>query len=484
MARLFGLFADLAGRAVLVIGGGSVATRKVAALLEADARVTVCAPVITLELKQWQQAGRVRHRADRFAPGWLDDCWLVVAATSDRTLNREVAAAAEARQRFVNVVDDLELSSVQVPAVVDRGALQVAISTAGAAPALGRWIRARLEARLDPSLGALVALAARFRARIQARFPQHGARRRFYEQLPRSRAAVLLRRDDAAGASAWLQARLDGAAPPPAGHVSLVGAGPGDAGLLTLHGLRALQDADVILHDRLASAEVLALARRDARRIPVGKAPGRHAFSQDQINALLVAEARQGRHVVRLKGGDPFVFGRGGEELQYLRAHGIAYQVVPGITAATACAAYAGIPLTHREHAQSLRFVTAHCRESLDTLDWDLLARGRQTLAIYMGVGRLEQVRDRLLAHGKPADTPFALVAQGTQATQRVIVGSLVQLPELAQAHAVRPPALLIVGEVASLARELAWFGGPVLPQQPQAPAVAPQPVALAAESL
>ncbi|HEX6832127.1 MAG TPA: uroporphyrinogen-III C-methyltransferase, partial [Rudaea sp.] len=238
-----------------------------------------------------------------------------------------------------------------------------------------------------------------------------------------------------------------------------VGAGPGDPGLLTLRALRALNEADVILHDRLVAAEILELARRDALRIEVGKEAGHHRVTQDQIHALMLEHARAGRRVVRLKGGDPFVFGRGGEELEFLRAHGIAYEVVPGITAAVACAAYAGVPLTHRDHSQSVHLVTAHCKASLDTLDWRALAAERQTLAIYMGVAQLAQLRDRLIAHGRAASTPFALIENGSRPEQRVITGTLGELAEKQRQSGVQSPALLILGEVAALATQLAWFG-------------------------
>ena len=243
----------------------------------------------------------------------------------------------------------------------------------------------------------------------------------------------------------------------------LVGAGPGDPGLLTLRALRALNEADLILHDRLVSAEVLDLTRRDAERIEVGKQAGNHHTTQDGIHALMLEHARAGRRVVRLKGGDPFVFGRGGEELEFLRAHRIPYEVVPGITAAVACAAYAGIPLTHRDHAQSVRFVTAHCQASRDTLDWHALAQERQTLAVYMGVAGLGELQQRLIEHGRAAATPFALIENGSRAEQRVVTGTLANLAERAAAHAVRSPALLILGEVAALATSLAWFGSPPL---------------------
>ncbi|MEO8998778.1 MAG: siroheme synthase CysG [Rhodanobacter sp.] len=459
--KLYPLFADLSRRAVLVVGGGAVAERKIAALLGAQAQVTVNAPTLTPQLQRWVAAGRIAHLRDAFQESWLDRVWLVVAATSDIELNRLIATFAELRRIFVNVVDDAALSSFHVPAVVDRAPLTIAISSGGEAPMLARLLRERLETLLDHSLGALATLAARLRKRIRARLPDMAARRRFYETLFAGHVAALLRRGQPKEALQAAEQALELASPLHAGSVVLVGAGPGDPGLLTLRALRALNEADVILHDRLVSAEVLDLARRDAERIEVGKQAGNHHTTQDGIHALLLEHARAGRRVVRLKGGDPFVFGRGGEELEFLRAHGIPYEVVPGITAAVACAAYSGIPLTHRDHAQSVRFVTAHCRSSLDTLDWVALAQERQTLAVYMGVGELASLQARLIEHGRAATTPFALIENGSRADQRVVIGTLANLHERASAHAVGSPALLILGEVAALAQSLAWFGQP-----------------------
>ncbi|WP_257385718.1 siroheme synthase CysG [Tahibacter caeni] len=473
-ARLYPIFTQLAGRAVLVVGGGSVAERKVAGLLEAGAEVAVIAPDFTPQLSAWAENGRISLISGKFDEEQLERRWLVIAATADPGVNAQVAAAAERRRLWTNVVDDAALSSFQVPAVVDRAPLVVAVSTAGAAPVLARLVREKIERLLDPSLGALAALADRWRGRIRGRFADLGQRRRFLERLFQGRVAELVRRGQPGAAEASVARELDVAdASPTAGSVVLVGAGPGDAGLLTLKGLRALNEADVILYDRLVGADVLALARRDAERIDVGKQAGAHATSQEAIHALMLAHARAGRRVVRLKGGDPFVFGRGGEEIEFLQAHGIAYEVVPGVTAALACAAYAGIPLTHRDVAQSVRFVTAHCKASLDTLDWAALAAERQTLAVYMGVAGLERIRDRLVAHGRAPTTPAALVENGSRTTQRVVLGDLASLPRLAREHAVASPALLIVGEVAALGAQLHWFGA--------APLTAAPPLACAA---
>ncbi|MFC3551044.1 siroheme synthase CysG [Lysobacter cavernae] len=463
---LFPVFADLRGRAVLVVGGGGVAQRKVAALLEAGAQVRVGAPRLNPELARLVEAGRVEHLDGGFEPHWLDDVWLAIAATDDEAINRAVAVAGEARRVWINVVDDAQASSIHVPARIERGPLQIAISSGGGAPMLARHLREQLEVQLDESLGALAELLTRERKRIRQRYPQLGERRRFFERLLAGPLPQLLRQGQTLAAERALAVALadDGAAPAP-GSVALVGAGPGDPGLLTLRALRVLNEADVILHDRLVSAEVLQLVRRDAQRIAVGKQVAGsnqvsdHHTTQAQIHALMLEHARAGKRVVRLKGGDPFVFGRGGEELEVLHAHGIGYEVVPGITAAVACAAYAGVPLTHREHAQSVRFVTAHCKDSSDTLDWRALAAERQTLAFYMGVAGLDALSAKLIAHGRAASTPFALVENGSRAQQRVITGTLAQLGERARVHAVQSPALLIVGEVAALAETLHWFG-------------------------
>lgn len=458
-ARLYPIFAQLAGRAVLVVGGGNVAERKIAALLEAGAAVTAVAPQFSASLRRWADDGRICLISGEFAAEQLQHKWLVVAATSNVRVNQQVAAEAEQRQLWCNVVDDAELCSFQIPAVIDRSPLVVAVSTAGAAPVLARLLREKLEALLDPSLGALATLADRWCGRIRGRLADLGQRRRFLERVFQGRVAELVRRGQTAVAEAVLEQQLDQAETAPRGSVVLVGAGPGDAGLLTLKGLRALHEADVVLHDRLVSREVLALARRDAQLIEVAKESGTHHTTQDGIHALLLSHAREGKRVVRLKGGDPFVFGRGGEELEFLRGHGIEFEVVPGVTAALACAAYAGIPLTHRDHAQSVRFVTAHCKESLDTLDWPALAAERQTLAVYMGVAGLDRLRNQLLAHGRRGSTPAALIENGSRAEQRVVLGTLETLPALARQLAVKSPALLIVGEVAALGASLHWFG-------------------------
>jgi uroporphyrin-III C-methyltransferase/precorrin-2 dehydrogenase/sirohydrochlorin ferrochelatase len=472
--RYFPLFLDLRGRRVVVVGGGTIAERKIDLVREAGPALVVVAPAITARLAERVAAGELEWRERGFEHGDLDGARFVIAATDDRAVNRAVAEAADVRGIPANVVDDLELSTGILPAIVDRSPIVVAISTQGTTPALARFVRERVESLVDESFGRLAGFCEGWRGRIKARVPDLGMRRRLYDWLLRGPVADLVRRGREEEASALLDGAVDsaggrahgdlGPSIPSRGSVALVGAGPGDPGLLTLNALRALQSADVVLHDRLVSAEILRLARREAELVEVGKSGDKskgHSVSQQRIHELLIEHARAGRRVVRLKGGDPFVFGRGGEELEALRAAGIDYEVVPGVTAALACGAYAGIPLTHREHSQSLRIVTAHCRESVDATDWRSLAGGRETLAVYMGVAMLGRLQSELIRHGRDPQTPVALIENGSRSNQRVVVGQLHDVEELARREHVESPALLVVGDVAALAPRLGWFGAP-----------------------
>lgn len=483
--RWFPLFLDLRDRTVVVVGGGTIAERKLDLVRESGPRLVVVAPTVTPRLARLAAEGAIEHRARAFDDADLDGARFVIAATDDAAVNARVAAAADARGLPANVVDDLELSTAILPAIVDRSPIVVAISTQGTTPALARFVRERVESLVDESFGRLATLLAQWRGTIKARVRDLGARRRLYDTLLRGRTADLVRRGRDAEAAREIAATLDAAldtaggvdgraagrgATGSRGSVALVGAGPGDPGLLTLNALRALQSADVVLHDRLVAPEILRLIRREAEVIEVGKSGGGHSVAQARIHELMLAHARAGRRVVRLKGGDPFVFGRGGEELEALRAHDVDFEVVPGITAALACAAYAGIPLTHRDHSGSVRLVTAHCRESIDATDWKSLADGRETLAVYMGVSTLGTLRQELLRHGRPGTTPVAIVENGSRASQRVLVGTLEDVAALAARERVASPALLIVGPVAALATELHWYGAPPLATAVDAP--------------
>ncbi len=451
------IFCRLDNKPVLLVGGGEVAERKARLLLDAGAQLTVVAPDLDPELAELAANGTIEWLAGEFAPPQLTGKWLVVAATDRREVNALVYQSANMARIFANVVDDPKRSSFIMPSIIDRSPLMVAISSGGKAPVLARLLREKLEALLPQHLGAVAAFAGSLRERVKARFATMGERRRFWERLlGADRLGQALARGDHASAH-QLADNLFADESQSAGEVVLVGAGPGDPGLLTLHALRQMQQADVVVYDRLVSDEVMALVRRDAKRIFVGKQAGNHCVPQEGINQLLLEEAKKGQRVVRLKGGDPFIFGRGGEELETLVGSGIGFQVVPGITAASGCAAYAGIPLTHRDHAQSVRFVTAHGKGGARDLDWPLLAKDRQTLVFYMGLSSCATIREQLLAHGKGGDTPVALIERGTQPSQRVIRGTLDQLPALAMG--VESPALIMVGSVVTLADQLAWFG-------------------------
>ena len=451
------IFCRLDNKPVLLVGGGEVAQRKARLLLDAGAQLTVVAPELDPELAELAANGSIEWLAGEFASEQLAGKWLVVAATDRREVNALVYQSANQARIFANVVDDPKRSSFIMPSIIDRSPLMVAISSGGKAPVLARLLREKLEALLPQHLGAVATFAGSLRDRVKARFASMGERRRFWERLlGADRLGQALARGDSASAN-QLADSLFADESQSAGEVVLVGAGPGDPGLLTLHALRHMQQADVVVYDRLVSDEVMALVRRDAKRIFVGKQAGNHCVPQEGINQLLLEEAKKGQRVVRLKGGDPFIFGRGGEELETLVGSGIGFQVVPGITAASGCAAYAGIPLTHRDHAQSVRFVTAHGKGGARDLDWPLLAKDKQTLVFYMGLSSCATIREQLLTHGKGGDTPVALIERGTQPSQRVIRGTLDQLPALAVG--VESPALIMVGSVVTLADKLTWFG-------------------------
>lgn len=458
----FPIFLRLEGEPVLVVGGGEVAARKIDLLVRSGAKVTLVAPELIPALAAQVTAGAIAHVAAQFQPEHLNGMRLAIAATDKPAVNAWVAHQAESRKIAVNVVDDRELSRFIMPAIVDRSPVIVAVGSSGDAPVLTRRIRESLESFLPERLGALAKLAGRLRSSVKARIENASARRRFWENFfdgPIAADVVAGRTDaDSDSVAQRINSSIAKTVQQPQGEVVLVGAGPGDPGLLTLRALRALQNADVVLYDRLVSAEVLDLARRDAERIYVGKAAGKAHVSQDEINALLVKLARDGKRVCRLKGGDPFIFGRGGEELEALAANGVRFEVVPGITAAAGCAAYAGIPLTHRDHAQVLTLVTGHCKGETDKVDWELLARPNQTCVFYMGLNHLDNILARLREHGVPADRAAAVIEQGTQSRQRVVTGTLVDLAERVRAADVQSPALLIVGEVTRLHETLRWF--------------------------
>jgi uroporphyrin-III C-methyltransferase/precorrin-2 dehydrogenase/sirohydrochlorin ferrochelatase len=447
--RSFPLFLKLHGRPVLVIGDGQAAAAKLRLLAAAGAQATVLSEAPSADLLDAAASAHSRLIRSAIAPSHFAEAELVFGAAGSEAGDRRIAELARAAGKLVNIVDRPELSDFTMPAIVDRGDIVVAISTEGASPVLAQRVRGAIESILPPGLGRLAQFAQRFRAAIQTRIADTASRRRFWDQvLSGPIAAAVLAGDEKRASRDLIRAVNRGEPKAETGRVTLDGAGPGDPELLTLRAARALREADVIVYDRLIDPAVLDYARRDARRIFVGKSKGEHTLPQAKINALLVAEAHAGRHVVRLKGGDPFVFGRGGEEVDALVSAGVRVEIVPGITAAIGCAAYAGFPLTHRDHASSVVFVSGHSKDGIADLDWCALASPRQTIVVYMGVSAAGEIAGRLIEAGLAAATPVAVVENGTRWDQRVIKGELGEAADLIRRHGVTGPALLVIGEV------------------------------------
>lgn len=455
----FPLFIRLKQRHVVVIGGGGIAERKISWLIKAGANVTVVAPELCAPLQTLATAQKLQHRADYFAPEMLDDAELIIAATDNDQVNAAVAAAAKTRNIWINVVDTPDLCDFVFPSIVDRSPLVIAISSSGQAPVLARRLRSELETRLPANYGAVANLAGQWRDKVKRQLPSMASRLRFWEQFFDGPVAEHILSGDTKAAETWVHDMLQtDEIRHPQGEVYLVGGGPGNPDLLTFRAFKLMQQCDVVLYDRLVSDDVMNLVRRDAERIFVGKTADQHPVPQDQINQLLVEHARAGKRVLRLKGGDPFIFGRGGEEIDTLAAAGVNFQVVPGITAATGCAAYAGIPLTHRDHAQSVQFVTGHLQQDTLNLNWAGLAQPRQTLVFYMSVKTLPTICENLIKAGLPTEHPVAIVERGTTAKQRVITGTLATIANTARKANIQPPSLTIVGDVVNCRDQLQWF--------------------------
>ena len=445
----------------LVVGGGEIALRKARLLDRAGARLRVVAPEIEPELVQLveRQGGellRCHYHADQ-----LDGVALAIGATDDQQVNRQLHGDAVARHLPVNVVDNPPLCTFIFPAIVDRDPLLISISSGGASPVLARWARSKIETLLPAGLGRLATLMGRYRKTLAEKLPQVGARRLFWEGLLDGPLMERVLAGQDQQAETLLQQAVDDADRESLsrGEIYLVGAGPGDPDLMTFRALRLLQKADVVLYDRLVGPGILELARRDAELVYVGKARNEHVVPQDEINSLLVRYAREGKKVCRLKGGDPFIFGRGGEELDSVVEAGIDFQVVPGVTAAAGCAAYAGIPLTHRDHAQSVRFVTGHRKDNSVDLPWGSLITPGETLVFYMGLVSLADICSNLKAQGMRADMPAAVISRGTMTDQQVIIGNLSSLPGLVSEREVAAPSLVIIGSVVTLHPRYRWFG-------------------------
>ena len=458
--RHFPVFLDLNGRRCLVVGAGEVAARKAQQLLRSNADLLIVAPRAGEGILALKQQGRVRYEAREFLPEDVSGCALVIAATPDKQVNSQVASAAKTGNVPVNVVDNPALCSFIMPSVVDRDPVQIAVSTGGASPVLARLLRVKLETLIPATYGRLATVVREFRGRVKQRFPEFRQRRRFWEHILQGPVVEMLFAGREAAAIEALENELDKATPMDhqTGEVYLVGGGPGDPDLLTFRALRLMQQADVVLYDRLVAPAIVELVRKEARRIYVGKQSDSHTVPQSELNAMLVKLAQQGKRVLRLKGGDPFIFGRGGEEIEELAAAAVPFQVVPGITAAAGCASYAGIPLTHRDYAQSCLFVTGHLKDGKLNFNWPALIQPKQTVAIYMGVKGIDVLQKNLLEHGMDADMPAAIIQQGTMPEQKVYVGKVSTLTKTVAANEIKPPSMIVIGEVVKLHEKLTWY--------------------------
>lgn len=458
--RFLPLSFDLKNRPVLLVGGGELALRKARLLVKAGACLKLVAPSVVAELQQLVIANQGTSEMRLFQGSDVTGMALVVGAAEDDTLNVEVSRASREAGIPVNVVDRPALSDFVFPALIERNPLTIAVSSGGASPVLARLLRARIESMVPNAFGQLADIVGQARDKVKQKLVDGTQRRRFWERTLEGPVAELTFAGKLKEAEALLERELAAEAPDQTskGEVYLVGAGPGDPDLLTFRALRLMQQADVVLYDRLVSDEIMELVRRDAERIYVGKARADHAVPQGEINALILDLALQGKRVLRLKGGDPFIFGRGGEEIELLAEHRVPFQVVPGITAAAGCSCYSGIPLTHRDYAQSVRFVTGHLKNDSSDLDWSQFQNPSETIVFYMGLSGLPSIAAGLIGHGRSPDTPVALVQQGTTVNQRVYTGTLSNICEVVLKQQVRAPTLIIVGGVVQLHDKLSWF--------------------------
>lgn len=454
---IFPISLKLQQQPCLIVGGGHIAYRKALLLAKAGAKIDVLAPEIEDSLLQLVQQSHGQYVQDVFSSSTaLRHYRLVIAATDDNRVNQQVFAACEAENVLVNSVDDPPHCRFMVPAIIDRSPLVISVASNGTSPVLSRQIRTQLESSIPHGMGKLAEFSGQWRAAVKQKIVNPDERRIFWEELYASPLKEQVFNDNLDAANQSIQHAL-AEWQTPKGEVYLVGAGPGDPELLTLKALRLMQQADVVIYDRLVSAPILELCRRDAEKVYVGKARSNHAVPQEGINALLVKYAQAGKRVCRLKGGDPFIFGRGGEEIQELYEAGVSFQVVPGITAASGCSAYAGIPLTHRDYAQSVRFLTGHLKEGSPELPWSELVYEQQTLVLYMGLVGLESICEKLIAHGQRADMPVALISKGTTPEQKVVVGTLADIASKVAQHHIQAPTLTIIGEVVNLREQLKW---------------------------
>jgi uroporphyrin-III C-methyltransferase/precorrin-2 dehydrogenase/sirohydrochlorin ferrochelatase len=453
------IFINITDRLCVVVGGGDVAVRKVGALLKANATVTLISPEICHELQVLVDAQKIHYSATRYrAADQLQGACLVIAATDDHDVNTAVSNDAKALNIPVNVVDSPSLCTFTMASIVERSPIVIAISSEGNAPVLARYIRTKIETMLPEGYGRIAHIAGEFRDKVKAKFPTTQQRRIFWEGILQGPIVERILSGQEAAARTALEDALSATPSQQQGEVYLVGGGPGDPDLLTFRALRLMQQCDVCVYDKLVSPEVMELVRRDAELIYVGKARDQHTLPQEEINELLAKLALEGKRVLRLKGGDPFIFGRGGEEIETLMARGVPFQVVPGITAANGVSSYAGIPLTHRDYAQACLFITGHLKNGTLDLDWVAMSRPRQTVVVYMGLVGLAEICQQLIKHGVAPSMPVAVVEQGTTQRQRVVTATLQDLADKVASAQLKAPCLTIIGEVVRLREQLNWF--------------------------
>lgn len=454
------IFIDIKNKPCLVVGGGDIALRKIKLLLKAQAQVVCIAKNICSDIKSLADKKQINCLQKKFTEQDINAQSLIVCATNNQKLNAQISTIAKANNIFVNVVDSPDLCSFIMPSIVDRNPIIIAISSAGKAPVLARLIRAKLESTIPNAYGKLANLAGDFRDKVKSKFEKIEDRRFFWERAFSGLVAEKMFSNNPSDAKEQLELLLKDSKNSQIGEVYLVGGGPGDPDLLTFKALRLMQQADVILYDRLVSKKVMELVRRDAKLIYVGKERDNHSIPQNDINQLLVDLAKQGKRVCRLKGGDPFIFGRGGEEIETLAENNVPFQVVPGITAASGCSTYSGIPLTHRDYSQSCRFVTGHLKDGTMNLPWSELAVENQTIVFYMALKGAKYLSEQLIKHKMRKNMPVALVEKGTTSEHKVWVTNLKDLPKIASNENIKAPTLIIVGEVVKLRKKLHWFNG------------------------
>jgi uroporphyrin-III C-methyltransferase/precorrin-2 dehydrogenase/sirohydrochlorin ferrochelatase len=457
---LLPLFIDIKDKPCLIVGGGKIAARKLKMLCKAEADITIIAPLICEEIQALVETHSLRLNQREFIDADINKQNLIIAATSDSPLNKHISDLAKLKNILVNVADDFKQGDVVLPSVINRDPIQIAVTTGGASPVLARLLRRNLERCTPSAYGALASLVEKYRQKIADTIEDEDSRRRFWEEVLQGPISEMVLAGKVDTAEETLQHKLASKdfSKNDSGEVYLVGAGPGDPDLLTFRALRLMQQADAVVYDRLVSDQIMDLVRKDAEKIYAGKQRANHAIQQESINQLLVRLAKEGKRVLRLKGGDPFIFGRGGEEIETLMEEGVHFQVVPGITAAAGCASYSGIPLTHRDHAQACTFVTGHLRDGTVNLNWKMLAHANQTIVFYMGLHGLNIICQQLVKHGLSADTPAALITKGTTPDQRVLIGDLTSLPNLVDKQHVQGPTLIIIGSVVSLHNKLHWY--------------------------